>query len=90
MKVRELLFAWAVMMGLLALTIAVSFVSLGPFLPLISYSVAAGKAGLIVWFFMEMRSEEGPQSLVLLFGLVWLIMLFLLLAADVVTRSAPG
>ena len=62
---RAILFAWAVLLALLALTIAASFALLGPALPFVSYGIAAAKTALIVWIFMEMRARDGLQRLAL-------------------------
>ncbi|WP_207095083.1 cytochrome C oxidase subunit IV family protein [Novosphingobium sp. PY1] len=85
--VLRLLLVWGALMGLLALTIGASFLPLGPVLPFISYGIAAAKTALVFWFFMEMRREDNLARLAALTGFVWLALLFVLISADVVTRT---
>ncbi|PEQ13644.1 hypothetical protein B2G71_04775 [Novosphingobium sp. PC22D] len=82
----RLVLVWAALMGLLALTIGASFLPLGPVLPVISYAIAAAKAGLVLWFFMELREEGGLARLAGMAGFIWLAFLLTLLAADLTTR----
>jgi cytochrome c oxidase subunit 4 len=86
-ELPRLVLVWIALMGLLALTIGASFLPLGPVLPLVSYGIAAAKTALVFWFFMEMRREDGLARLAALTGFVWLTLLFVLISADVVTRS---
>jgi cytochrome c oxidase subunit 4 len=85
--VRTILFVWAALLALLALTIAASFAPLGKVLPFVSYGIAAAKTALIVWFFMEMRVRDGLQRIALGAGLVALTTLFVLMLADPLTRG---
>jgi cytochrome c oxidase subunit 4 len=87
--VRTILFVWAALLALLALTIAASFAPLGKVLPFVSYGIAAAKTALIVWFFMEMRARDGLQRIALGAGLVALTTLFVLMLADPLTRGWP-
>ena len=73
---------FAPQMALLALTIGASFLPLGPALPAISYGIAAAKARLVLWFFMELRSEDGLARLAVLIGFGWLILLIAFTAAE--------
>ena len=88
--VRTILFAWAALLALLALTIAASFAPLGPVLPFVSYGIAVAKTAIVVWIFMELRVRDGLQRLGLAAGFVWLAILFMLLFADVLTRGWLG
>ena len=81
---------WAGLLALLAMTLAASFAPLGPMLPAVSYSIAAAKAGLVIWFFMDMRGESGLNRLALAAGFVWAAVLFTLLAADPLMRGWIG
>ncbi len=83
----RLLLAWAALMALLALTLGAAFLPLGPAKPWIAYAIATAKAALVLWFFMEMRSERGLARLAMLAGFVWLAILFALTATDYLTRA---
>ena len=87
--VRAILAAWAVLLALLALTVAASFAPLGRVLPYVSYGVAIAKTAIVVWIFMEMRVRDGLQRIAIGAGVVWLAILFLLLFGDILTRGWP-
>lgn len=53
---------WAVLLGLLALSVAFAFAPLGPFRLVASLLIAAAKAGLIYWVFMGLRKAGGGAS----------------------------
>lgn len=89
-NVRPILYAWAALLTLLAITIAASFAPLGRVLPYVSFSIAIAKTALIVWLFMEMKTRDGLQRLSLAAGFVWLLLLFVLTFADVLTRGWLG
>ena len=88
--VRTILFSWAALLALLALTIAASFAPLGKVLPFVSYVIAAAKTAIVVWIFMELRIRDGLQRLALAAGVVWLTILFVLLFGDILTRGWLG
>ncbi|KTR83785.1 hypothetical protein NS277_07425 [Novosphingobium barchaimii] len=85
--VLRMVAVWAALMLLLALTLGAAFLPLGAAKPWVGYAIATAKAGLILWFFMEMRREDGIARLAALAGFVWLVMLFALTAADYLTRG---
>ena len=89
-NVRLILYAWAALLVLLALTIGASFAPLGPVLPFVSYAIAIAKTALIVWLFMEMKTRDGLQRIALAVGFVWLFILLLLSFADILTRGWLG
>lgn len=84
---RLLLIVWAVLLALLALTMAATVLRLGPAAPFVSYGIALTKAGLILWFFMNIRKERGTERLAGLSAFAWAAILLLFLAADYLTRS---
>lgn len=86
----RLVLVWLALLALLAATIGASFLPLGPLLPLVSYGIAAAKAGLVLWFFMEMRSEGGLARLAAVAGFAWLAFLMIMLVADFATRGWMG
>ena len=83
----RLLLVWAALLLLLAATIGSTFLPLGPMLPAVSYAIAIAKAGLVLWFFMEMRSEDGLGRLTGMAGFAWLGFLLVMIVADVATRA---
>jgi cytochrome c oxidase subunit 4 len=84
---RIILVAWASLLALLALTIAASFAPLGRVLPFVSYAIAIAKTAIVVWVFMELRTRDGLQRLALAAGFAWMVILFMLLFADPLTRG---
>jgi cytochrome c oxidase subunit IV len=87
---RTILFAWAALLALLALTVAASFAPLGHALPYVSYGIAMAKTAIVAWIFMELRGREGLQRIALAAGFVWLAILFVLLFGDILTRGWLG
>jgi cytochrome c oxidase subunit 4 len=85
--VRTILVAWAALLALLALTVAASFAPLGRVLPYFSYVIAFAKTAIVVWIFMELRGRDGLQRIALAAGFAWLLILFVLLFADNLTRG---
>jgi cytochrome c oxidase subunit IV len=55
---RTLVLVDLALMGLLA-TYGVSFLHLGIFNPILNFSIAVAKAGLVAWFFMHLRAATG-------------------------------
>ena len=80
------LVVWLALMILLAITAGGAFLPLGPGNVVLAYGVAVAKAGLIVWFFMEMRQENGIARLAAAAAFLWLAILLTLSAADYLTR----
>jgi cytochrome c oxidase subunit 4 len=87
--VRTILVAWAALLALLALTIGASFAALGHALPYVSYAIAIAKTAIVGWIFMELRLRDGLQRIALAAGFAWLVILFVLLFADNLTRGWP-
>jgi cytochrome c oxidase subunit IV len=87
---RTILVAWAALLALLALTVAASFAPLGRVLPYVSYGIAVAKTAIVIWIFMELRLRDGLQRLALAAGFAWLMILFVLLFADILTRGWLG
>ena len=77
----------AALMVLLALTVAASFVPLGPFGVVVALSIAAAKAVLILLFFMHVRYGSTLTKLFAVAGFFWLLILFLLTFSDYLTRG---
>jgi cytochrome c oxidase subunit IV len=85
-RARSLLIVWAALLGLLALTVAASYLVTGPLSAAASLLIALAKASLVFWFFMHLREERGLVRLFAVGATAWLLILLLLLAADYATR----
>lgn len=80
------LLVWAVLLGLLALTVAISLVDVGAWNIVANIAIAALKAGLVMWIFMHLNALRGVVRLVALGALLWVAILFALTLADYLTR----
>lgn len=87
MRPGKLILIWAAMLVLLALSVGVTFLPIGLWRQAISLSIAAVKAALILWFFMELRRSEGVVRLAAVGALTFLAIMFTLFSADYVTRG---
>ncbi|MGE5547310.1 MAG: cytochrome C oxidase subunit IV family protein [Solirubrobacterales bacterium] len=74
------------LIALLAATVGATFLGLGPWTVAINLAIAAAKAGLILWFFMELGAAPGLVRLFAFGTLAWLAVLFGLGWADWLTR----
>ena len=72
---------------LLATTIGVAHLHLGPWNLVLNLSIAAAKAFLIAWFFMHLREGSALIRLTAFAGLFWLLLLFGLSLSDWLTRA---
>lgn len=72
---------------LLALTVLLSFVDLGPFSLPVALTVAGSKALLVAVFYMELRDEQPTVRLAAAAGLLWFALLLGGTLADVLTRA---
>ena len=86
----RLVLAWAALMLLLALTVAATFLPIGDWRMVVSFGIAAVKAALVLWFFMELRGDNGLARLAGVAAFGWIAILFLLVAADYATRHWTG
>lgn len=86
----RLVLVWAALMLLLALTVGASFLPLGEWRVVVGYGIAAIKAALVLWFFMEMREDAGLTRLACLIGFAWIAILLLLISADYATRTSTS
>jgi cytochrome c oxidase subunit 4 len=82
-----LVLVWAALVALLSLTVALSFAPMGVWRLPASLAIAAAKAGLVVWFYMELRREGGLTRLAALVGLLFLTLLIGITGVDVAIRS---
>jgi cytochrome c oxidase subunit 4 len=77
---------WLALLTLLAITVSASYLPLGPGNGIVSMSVVASKAALIMYFFMKLRSSNALLRLASLAGLFWLVFSFALTFSDYLTR----
>jgi cytochrome c oxidase subunit 4 len=83
----RLILVWLALMALLGLTFAGSFHFTGATSLTYSLGIALAKAVLIFWFFMHLREEGGLIRLAAIGAAAWLMILFLLTAADYMARG---
>ncbi|MET4701375.1 cytochrome c oxidase subunit 4 [Constrictibacter sp. MBR-5] len=82
----RLIAVWAALMGLLALTVAGSFFSLGAGNAVLGIGIAVAKAALILWFFMHLRREAPLVRIAAVGTVVWISTMLILISADLLTR----
>lgn len=87
MRPFALVAIWAAMLVLLAISIGSTFLPVGYWRQAISLSIAAVKAALILWFFMELRRSEGLVRLTALGAVTFLAIMATLMSADFLTRG---
>ena len=87
----QLFLVWAALLALLALTVSASFAPLGPLKPAIALSIAAAKAGLILWVFMHLREQGWLARLIAVAAVAWIALLAIMTQTDLATRGLfPG
>ena len=75
------------LLALLGLTLALAMVDLGPLNLPVAMAIASAKAGLVVVFFMHVRSSSRVMKIAAMAGLFWLAFMFGLTLSDFLTRS---
>ena len=78
---------FAALVVLTAITVAVSYVDLGPASVVVALAIASLKALLVLLFFMHLRESSGLTWVVALGGFFWLGILITLTMSDVLTRG---
>ena len=79
--------AWLALVALLALTVSVSYVALGPANAVIALCIGCLKSAIVAAVFMELR-HRGPRTFVFAgAGLFWLGILLWLGLMDFLTRT---
>jgi cytochrome c oxidase subunit IV len=86
-SVRRYVLVAATLMGLLGLTLVLALVDLGPLNFPAAMTIAVAKAGLVVVFFMHVRSGPRVVRIAAMAGLFWLAFMFVLMLSDFLTRS---
>ncbi len=84
---RLLVIVWAALMALLAMTYAIAQFDLGPLNLVAALAIAAAKAGLVLWFFMEVRANSQLVNLFAGSGFCLLGLLLCLGLADFLSRG---
>ena len=76
------------LMVLTVITVAVSFIDLGPFSLVIALLIAATKASLVVLWFMHVRYSDRLTQIIVVAGLYWFVLVMLgFTFADYLTRG---
>jgi cytochrome c oxidase subunit 4 len=77
---------WGALLALLAATVALAHVRMGAVNVAASFGIAAVKAALVLWFFMELRHDRALVRLVLAVAAVAVLLLLMLGGADYIGR----
>lgn len=77
---------WGILLALLAATVGASFVLTGAASLVTTLVIAGVQATLVFWFFMHLREETGLVRIFAVGASLWLIIMFLMLASDYLTR----
>lgn len=77
---------WAVLMGLLALTVAINQVALGIWGTVLALLIAFVKALLVAVFYMHLRHSPALVRLFAGAALLWIGLMFMLSWADFLSR----
>ena len=78
---------FAVLMALTVITVAVSYVNLGPLNIIVAITVAVIKATLVVLYFMHVRYSSRLTWVVVGAGVFWLLILLGMLMGDYGSRG---
>ena len=79
---RSIFLVWLGLVSLLAVTVGASFLPIGAWRAPVSLFIAAIKAALILWVFMELRQTAGLPRLMLLGSTLFLFVFAAMLVAD--------
>jgi cytochrome c oxidase subunit 4 len=86
-SLTEDLAVYAILLALFGLSIGAAFADWGPGSTMISYLIASVKVGVVAWFFMRLRRENGMTHVFAGAGIVWLVILFSLTLSDYMSRG---
>ncbi len=81
---------WAALLVPLALTFRLAYAPLGAFNVVSALGIAAIKAALVGFLFMNLKRSGALMRLAATAGFCWLIILFALTLSDVLTRLLNG
>ena len=85
--VRNRLIVWVGLLAFLALTVGLTFLPMGPWRLPASLAIAASKAFLVGWVFMELRTAPPLVRVVAAAALAMLMLLIALSGIDAAVRS---
>lgn len=77
---------FGLLLVLLAATVGVAMVPLGPWSVVVALGIAVAKGTLIVLYFMHVRYSGSLVQVFSVAGFLWLALLFVFLFSDYVTR----
>lgn len=83
---KSLVLVWVALLVLLAATAGSALLRLGPWNSVLNLGIAVIKAGLVLLFFMRLRSSHVLVRLAALTGIATLSILFALSGTDYATR----
>jgi cytochrome c oxidase subunit 4 len=78
---------FAVLMVLTAITVAISYVDLGPMNAVVALIIACIKATIVVLYFMHVKYSTRLVKLALIAGLYWMGIIMTLTLSDYLTRG---
>ena len=84
---RTYIWTGATLLGLLALTIAIAYLNLGPFNTVASTAISVASTTLIILFFMHVRYSQPLLWVFVGAGFFWLGIMFVLALSDFMTRG---
>ena len=87
MRTSSLLAVWMALLTLLAVSVGATLLPIGLWRQAISLGVAAIKAALILWVFMDLRRSEGLVRLTAIGVSAFLAAMMTLFFADYLTRG---
>ena len=81
---------YAALLGLLALTVLVAYLHLGPWSIVLALTIATVKAVLVVLYFMHVRFSNRLTRIFVAGGFVWLLIMLVLTMSDYISRGWIG
>ena len=87
---RTYFIIYLILLALLALTVAIAYVDLGPWGIVVALIIAIVKALLVMFYFMHLRSTNPLVWLFAGAGFVWLGILFFYSISDYLSRGWVG
>ncbi|MBB5042318.1 cytochrome C oxidase subunit IV family protein [Shinella fusca] len=87
MRTASPVVVWIVLLALLGLTLAASFVLSGMIGLTVALAVASVKSGLVFWRYMHLREASGLLRIAALGALFWVFVLLAFVTADYLTRG---
>jgi cytochrome c oxidase subunit 4 len=76
------------LIGLLALTAALSFIPMNNTVGIaVSIAIAIAKAALVIWFFMDVRESSAKIRFMTTVGFIWLILMIAITFGDYLSRG---